>query len=365
MIQKERRIPLKIKKLEALLRRLPSNHPERSKVETELSKGLTGFQGEQSLNYHLSFLPHYHILHDLRLPASQGYFQIDTLLVSETFLMIVEIKNIAGTLFFDQAQRQLIRTYRDKEEAFPDPLLQATRQQLHLQDWLVRHGFPLVPVCYRVVISNPATLIKTDGRLRNVVHAAALPGEVEGCERMYKQTYLEPKNLRKLCRLLIKQHTPYNPDVLAHLKIGRDEVKGGVYCPSCFALGMKRERGKWTCLKCGTPSKDAHRLSLCDYALLLGSEITNRELRHFLQIESESVATKMLRQMKLESRGERRHRVYKLPLTEWLYPAANEGHKHSADRRESLADRRENSADRREVRPIEYGNRPIEEKFGR
>ncbi|WP_243292865.1 hypothetical protein [Bacillus sp. FJAT-47783] len=56
MIKKERTKPIKLKKLEALIRRLSSTHPKRPLVQKELAKHLAGYRGEQSIDYHLSHL---------------------------------------------------------------------------------------------------------------------------------------------------------------------------------------------------------------------------------------------------------------------------------------------------------------------
>ncbi|MFX3623267.1 MAG: nuclease-related domain-containing protein [Ectobacillus sp.] len=135
MIVKERKKPVKIQKLEALLRRLPPQHPKQKEIEENLAKSLSGYRGEQSLDYYLSFLPPKQqlILHDLRLKENGRYFQIDTLILTKAFILIIEAKNIAGTIFFDTAFHQLIRTIDGKEEAFPDPIMQITRQKQQLQ----------------------------------------------------------------------------------------------------------------------------------------------------------------------------------------------------------------------------------------
>ncbi|MBM7660464.1 hypothetical protein JOC85_001236 [Bacillus mesophilus] len=131
MIAKKRNYPIRIKKLEALLRRLPKSHMKRGDIEEELAKSYAGFRGEQSMNYHFDYLDKkkYTIIHDLRLFDQNHYFQMDTLILSTRFLLIVEIKNIIGTLIFDKSFQQLIRSYNGKEDAFHNPLIQAKNHQ--------------------------------------------------------------------------------------------------------------------------------------------------------------------------------------------------------------------------------------------
>lgn len=103
MIVKERKMPVHLLQLEALLRRLPAHHPKRNVVAENLAKFMAGYKGEQAIEYPLSFLSEikYSILHDIRLFDQKHYFQIDALIVSSCFLLFLEIKNIFGTLIFD------------------------------------------------------------------------------------------------------------------------------------------------------------------------------------------------------------------------------------------------------------------------
>ncbi|MEB1806924.1 MAG: NERD domain-containing protein, partial [Bacillaceae bacterium] len=306
MIKKTRTVPVKILKLQALLRRLPRQHPKRRLVEEELAKSLAGYYGEKSIDYYLSFLPQeYLILHDLRLPDSEKrYFQIDTLILSPKFFIILEVKNISGTLIFDQTFHQLIRQTSEKEEGFPDPILQVKRQQAQFQSWLTQHKFPRVPIIKFIVISNPATIIK-QGPVDIVIHAASIPQKLKSVEEKYRQEIMPPKTLKKLSTLLVKQHQTADPDILERLCIAKEDVLTGVHCPRCEELSMIRKGHGWICPHCHYHSIDAFLLSLDDYALLFAKTITNQELRNFLQIPSTSVASKLLASLDLKYTGEK------------------------------------------------------------
>ncbi|WP_408007221.1 nuclease-related domain-containing protein [Pseudalkalibacillus sp. A8] len=77
----------KIEKLEALIRRIDSNHPAKSRTEKRLA---TSKAGERSLDYHLSFLEDYGhgIFQGLRLSSGKFHFQIDILLTHPNFFVI-------------------------------------------------------------------------------------------------------------------------------------------------------------------------------------------------------------------------------------------------------------------------------------
>ncbi|WP_091587080.1 nuclease-related domain-containing protein [Alteribacillus bidgolensis] len=103
----------------------------------------------QSIDYYLSSLSKKTdlIFHDIRLPSKdKTFFQIDIFILTMNFCLILEVKNVAGTLYFNPFFHQLIRTVNDKEEGFPDPILQINRQKDHLNTWLQKNNLPNLPI---------------------------------------------------------------------------------------------------------------------------------------------------------------------------------------------------------------------------
>ncbi|MGG3571906.1 nuclease-related domain-containing protein [Bacillus gobiensis] len=317
MIVKERKVPLHLKKIEAIKRRIDSKHSKQPALAEERSKRLAGFRGEQSLDYYFSQLPktNYYILHDVRIQRNH-FFQLDTLILTTRFLLHLEVKNISGTLYFDRSFNQLIRNYDGKEQAFPDPLLQAKRQQKHLQSWVAENQFPAMPILPLIVISHPSTIIKSEvgGSMQKVIHAAALLDKIEQLEQKYQKEILQIKDLKKMSRLLIKQHTPSNPDILKTFQINEKEIKTGVHCPKCSFLPLEKSKKGWYCPACMDYDKHAHIEALKDYAYLMGLTITNQQAREFLQVDSRSIVTRLLKALNLQYTGNLKGRKYILPL---------------------------------------------------
>lgn len=322
LIIKERKKSIKLRKLEALYRRLPKSHPKFLKIEEELAKNKAGYFGEQSVDYYLSFLSEesYYIFHDLRLKDSKSrYFQIDTLLLSEKFIVFLEIKNITGTLFFDQDFNQLIRTFQNETQAFPDPLLQIHRQSIQLKAWLDRHKIPNIPVIPFVIISSPSTIIQTQTayvqNLENVIHLASLPIKVGELESRFKHSFLSKREIKQISKKLLKEHEPLDPNLLDVYEIDKKAILKGIWCEKCESYSVKRIWGTWKCQLCNQRSDNAYIHALKDYSLLFGSEITNKEMREFLEIESESVSRKILTSICRNKQGKNKNKSYILP--EW------------------------------------------------
>ncbi len=123
MIIQDREIPRIILKLQALLRRLPLNHPKIQVLVDELNRRSAGHKGEEALDYPLSLLDpkDYLIFHGLRLQINNNFFQIDTLVISKHYILLIEVKNLAGSIYFDPVFSQLIQMKDDQKLAFPDP----------------------------------------------------------------------------------------------------------------------------------------------------------------------------------------------------------------------------------------------------
>ncbi|QHA93331.1 nuclease-related domain-containing protein [Bacillus sp. N1-1] len=320
MIKKDHDPPHHLHKLSLLLNRLPSYHSRIEEVKEQIAMYQAGLSGEKSLNFPLSFLDdkRFSIYHDLRLFDGAHYFQIDTLVVTQCYLLILEVKNISGTLMFDPTFNQLIRISDTKEEAFPNPLTQVERQCSQLRALLQKMNIPEVPIETLIVVANRRAVLKATEEVQfissKVIRGEYLPTKVKLLDKRYGDERLTVKEVRKLGRILVKLHEPIDRDVLKRFSITPDELLVGVVCPACARLAMQRLHGRWFCESCGTYSRNAHLRALQEYALLVSREITNQKARRFLKMDSGDAATRLLRSLNLESTGSTKGRRYKLDL---------------------------------------------------
>ncbi|MEH7235839.1 nuclease-related domain-containing protein [Bacillus sp. JJ1562] len=323
MIRKARTIPIEILILVALIRRLKPDHPKIQQLQVELAKRKKGYRGELSINYYLELIdtPEFLILHDIRLPDGKSFFQIDTLIITPHFILILEVKNMAGTLYFEDESNQMIRTLNNEEEGMPNPILQAKRHSRQLRYWLTQRKLPILPIEFLVIISDPKTIIKASrpSIFTKVMHSVNLPFTFEKIEKRHTKETLTMKEMKKIAATIEKHHTPKRPDLLTQFAIQKDEIRNGVHCPDCLTLPIERKRGYWYCESCCKKSRTAFIQSLQDYELLIKSTITNEELRDFLQISSGKLAFQLLKSMNLDKVGENKGRTYHLPQFHYLH----------------------------------------------
>ncbi|MCU9600040.1 nuclease-related domain-containing protein [Pallidibacillus thermolactis] len=300
MIIKKREKSQSLQTYEVLLERLDISFPKRELIETDYLMFLTGFKGEKSIDYPLTYLneKYYQILHDLRLFDGKHYFQIDTLIASQKLLIPAEIKNYSGILTFDPVFKQLIRKNNDKEEALPNPVVQVKRQAYHLKLWLENYKFKSIPIEPIVIMTNERAVIRMNHANsevpRIVTTTSTFPEKIANLERQYSKEVLTKKDLRKLTRRLLKHHQPNNKNLLQQYGISKDHVTKGVKCDHCKRYSMERGHGHWICGNCGYKSKHAHVKALRDYALLFGTEITIKEAMDFMRISSRFTMRRIL-----------------------------------------------------------------------
>ncbi|MCM3672424.1 NERD domain-containing protein [Peribacillus simplex] len=261
MIVKKRKVPLAIRKLRALACRLPPNHPKIPVIMNDLKKREAGYKGECSIDFPLSFLEpeSYFIFHDLRLQDQSRFFQLDTLLVSKKYALIIEVKNIAGAIYFDLHFNQLIRTIEGKETAFPDPIIQVSRQESQLTNWFLKNGFRSLPILSLIVISNPQTIIRTapeNHKLHyKVIHRDALPSKIKQMEDSITDSSLSEKDLKKAVRLKNKHHIDADFSILERYNLTDKDLIKGVICESCKENQLFRRHGTWLALNAYNPVK--------------------------------------------------------------------------------------------------------------
>lgn len=108
------------------------------------------------------------IFADLRLIHQNQAFQMDTLIICPYFILIIESKNIAGTLTFEKDSTQMIRELDGKKQGFKNPLVQVARQKEQLMGWLKKRKIPLIPVEDLVGIADRRTVIITSDNNRAI-----------------------------------------------------------------------------------------------------------------------------------------------------------------------------------------------------
>ncbi|SDI45799.1 nuclease-related domain-containing protein [Natribacillus halophilus] len=305
MIIKPRVIPEKLLQLESLQKLLRKTHIAYPLIEKAYKIERAGWQGEQSMDYYydLLVLPSPFWLHQLRLQLNSHFFQMDTLLVTPKFILILEIKNVAGRLVFDHAHQQLIRTIGDQLDVFQDPVLQVEQQAASLQSWIQPRSLTNQKAEIKEIAPHP--------RHQKIIRPPALREIIENLSEQYHRQ-VSPDSTRTIAEALRDNHRPQPYSAMKKYNVTMADLRKGVFCPNCDVGIMEYWYGKWTCPHCRSTSYTAHYQALRDYAKLISPHISSGKCRDFLNLASTHIAKRLLQKMKLPSSGEDKWRVYHL-----------------------------------------------------
>ncbi|WP_462410272.1 nuclease-related domain-containing protein [Neobacillus sp. Marseille-QA0830] len=316
LFAKECEKSLLLQKYEALIPRIPKNHPVYHEIQSEYKRRLAGYIGEKSLVFYLSMLPDtkYVIFHNLRLQLEHYFFQIDYLILCPSFALVLEVKNRIGEYFFDKNLNQTTITHNGITERIRNPATQARLQAVKLTRWLQKHNFGELPILYLFVNANEKASIKlapgSDHLLRHMCNSEGLLEEISGIQNQYKEEKCDPKEIKKIKRLLLTNHTPDDTDLLKKFNLTPKDLPPGVQCLTCDFLPMNYNHGIWNCPNCKATSKKAHVKTIHVHFLLIKPTITNAELRRLILIDSPRAANHILHSLDLLYSGINKHRIY-------------------------------------------------------
>lgn len=312
MILKKRQTPPELFQLESLLNRMPATHPHLPHWTEKLRRIKAGFHGEQRID---SFwheielpIPHYFI-HDLFIQKPQSSHQIDTLLITAQFILILEIKSISGLLHFDPQTRQFFRTNKDGSiDGMRNPDDQVRRHEKWLEHFLSERKIKL-PVIGAIVFAYPSAIIQSKAGDRLMIQSSGLPYLLDRLMNHYRKEILSKTAARELAGQLLKLHS-ISPPPQFEIPSG---LLPGVLCPRCEKVAMCYKRKNWFCSTCLHSDPHAHLAALKQYRSLFSSTISNREFRRFTGISSVSAASKLLAASNMAFKGSFKDRVYVIP----------------------------------------------------
>lgn len=309
MIIKHRYRPVKIAGYEALLKRLPVNHVKRRVVVDKLDSANAGAGGEERIDTVLSYFePDYPflIIQDLSLPERS---QIDTLLILQDRIIILEVKNLSGELQHRTNPSALHQTMPNGYRRFlKSPVIQIEVAKIKLQKVLKTIECQ-VPIETVVVMAYPSQFIE------DVPPGAKVWVSEEVLVQLYRidinNKLLSVEQMHALANKLLSINQQYQPFPLApKLNINLQDIETGVFCPHCKLRKMKRIVRRWECDFCDIYSLDAHLDALDEWFMLYKSTITTKECQDFLGLPSNQSAQRALKRKNLKEVGGKRYRYF-------------------------------------------------------
>lgn len=297
--------------IEAVVQRILSNDPEAASFQEEFYRMKAGLAGEKKLKNTLSdfsFKSDYSIFYNFECVNDRGFtHQIDALLITPYFILIFEVKQLSGKLFYKPLFHEFTRvTENQTHDNFPNPFDQVYRHKLFIKQFLQKLNITM-PVLQLVVIANYRAELDISLKGFPFIHLSGLPRHLE---KLYAENNHKKVNIDYICSQLKMLIQP----LPARKTIARCRLKSGVLCQKCeYMSRMHYQRGFWKCEKCRSKSRVALLETLHHYRVLISPRISNKELREFTGIKSTFAASKILTRLNLEKYGATKGSYYLIP----------------------------------------------------
>lgn len=297
---------------EALLRRGILQEKDRVLIEDLLWRASRGFDGELRADHFWEDLqltmPHL-LFHNYETVKVERFrHQMDTVFICERFVLIIDLKHIAGEISYNAQLNQLLRVANGQTLSLGDPFSQVMRHEAWMNQLLWEVGIEL-PIITAVIVTTNSSIL---GQMPERFHIFKLPGL-----RMKLRDWLEAypvqidKNMLQLLhKEMLLRHRPHRwQHPLQELKI-----RHGALC--VCGEQMIYKNGRFVC-GYGHRSREALSRALHDYRLLVNEWITNKAFREFFGIGSSDVANKILQRSGFESEGITKSKRYLIPPNLW------------------------------------------------
>lgn len=276
------------------------------KVSDLLYRKKTGRAGEEMVAQTLQeiILPaDSYVLRNVSMTIRHGYrIEIDAMILSPAFALILEVKNIAGTLFFKEEEGKTIRVQNDgRTDEFDCHIHQLDRQLNGLMQYFHARGIRL-PVYGAVVLANQNTRIKQRPNLHPVIYRKQLA-------RFYRSLtesapVLPAGKTARLAEILTSRELQADEEPLCRqLEYPFEILRKGVLCLECNQKCEAIRGAGWRCPGCKKPGREAVRQGVEDLLILGENQITNALARDFLEIRSNSMMSILLSELDLLRTG--------------------------------------------------------------
>ena len=282
------------------------DHERRSDLISSFHRLDAGFIGERHSDRFLEramFRGPVRIFANVELEITPfNFIQIDTLVMTQSFIFILEVKNISGELRFIENPPSLHRTLKNGEELVLDcPVYQLEKNMIDFDLWLEMNGFQLKSKG-ALVLAFTSSIVKISPVTMPIFYAKQLPHFLRMKES--DSPIMSRKQFEKIADKLSKANRPFNPTPLCnYLRVNPTTITGGVLCIECHGR-LSRISGKtWTCPRCEKLMNNALADNLKDWFILMKDHITTEECRQFLELKDKAAAIYALKSLPLEKRG--------------------------------------------------------------
>ncbi|MEH7356854.1 nuclease-related domain-containing protein [Neobacillus drentensis] len=206
-----------------------------------------GYEGEVQFDLQAESLQEErYILNDMLLEVNNSFFQIDTLIISQGVIHLLDIKNFQGDCYLESDKLYAVTTGRE----YKNPVVQLKRSATLFRQ-LLQNLKQNYLVEASVIFINPEFTLYQAPMDQPII----LPTQIN---RFLKDLNNTPSKLndghKKLAQKIISLNHSKNPFTILP-KYNYDQLQKGIYCKSCNSFLVSIKNYDFVCGKCGGHEK--------------------------------------------------------------------------------------------------------------
>ena len=254
----------------------------------------------------------YYLFHNVSF-FSESYFQMDILLISPYFAMVLEVKNISGSIEIKKNPSILIRTKNNGAiNSYKSPVPQLQEYIYQLTQLFSQNKVKL-PVQGAIIFAFASSCVISAPTDTTIILTNEVRKFLRGIDTNHQ--FLKDEELDRLKDLLMNKNKEFNSFPLSrHYSIDPLEIKTGIECANCGFLGIKKTIRNWICPSCRKFTKSPTKKTMRDYFLIYKETINNQECRRFFHLENKHAASRILTNSQLIKTGQAKNTKYTMIL---------------------------------------------------
>lgn len=244
------------------------------------------------------------ILNDLLLEVNNSQFQIDSILISQGVIHLLDIKNYEGDCYLESDKLYSVTTGYE----YKNPVNQLQRCATLFRQFLQTHKLNFLVEAY-VIFINPEFTLYQAPKDQPII----FPTQVNRFLRDLNKT---PSTLndgyKKLAQTLLSAHQTKNRFTTLP-GYTYDQLQKGVYCKSCGSLQFAIKYADFVCKNCGEPERieQAITRNVKEFKLLFPNErITTKGIYEWCNTELCERTFRRVLKKNFAQLGNNRHTYY-------------------------------------------------------